>query len=279
MHIEEDETRTYSHTSLALWRLCKRRWFNRYILKKKELPFIPAAWSVHMVHKPIQLSIHNKFVFLGEKEWQACFDAFKLEIGDPNFEDHIHAVGTGKRILAAIRQTSPGLSGCLAEQEARIRFSTLTSYSSRPDLIGVRDGRRFTVDFKYTERAWKTVKAPWPIRPLLPYDDQLLGQAILSEADGFMRGTIAVEPKTGQISGPIYEEKLVDGQLRKEWLAETKATIEEIEGWLWNYEWQGAHHEPTSWPKNSASCLAFGKECPYTKDCKGGWNSAKRAGE
>jgi hypothetical protein len=271
MHVEDDGTHTYSHTSLSLWRLCKRRWYNRYVKHIKEPSNLQAAWSVNMVHKPIELTQAAGTV-LSEAQWLACFEGFRNDVGNPNFEDHIHTVGTSKRIFDAIACTPTGLENIRAESTFFLPFSNLTRYSSKPDIIGTREGRHFTVDFKYTERAWKTATTPWPVKPLLPYDDQLLGQSILAEADGYMRGTIAVEPKTGKIAGPIFEERLVDGQLRKEWLAETKATIEDIERWLWDWEWKGKHHEQTPWPKNTDACNAFGKPCSYLISCKTGWN-------
>ena len=262
MHVEDDGTRTYSHTSLSLWRLCKRRWFNRYVLHKKEVSGVAAAYSVEMVHKPIELDICD------DAEWQIRFQAFRELLGDPDFEDRLHTVGTGKRILAAIREQGPQLEHIVSEREATIKVSGASRYNSRPDQVGTREGRRFTVDYKYTEKAWRG-KDPWPVRPLLPYDDQLLGQAIATEADGFMRGTISLNPKTGEISGPVWQERLVDGQLRKEWLEHTAQDIQEIEHWITVGEWIDPNRP---WPKNEDACFAFGRECPHLASCKAGWS-------
>ena len=134
-----------------------------------------------MVHKPVEIVAGGKT--LNDATWDECFQSF-LDLG--GHEDRLHTVGTGKRIYDAIRTQDPQLDDCVAEPEIIFQLSRLSSYSSRPDLVGSRGGRRFTVDFKYTEKAWRG-KDPWPVRDLLPYDDQLLGQAIASKADGFMR--------------------------------------------------------------------------------------------
>lgn len=267
MHVETDGTRTYSHTSLSLWRLCKRRWWSRYILGIKE-PMSPvAAFSTHLVHAPIAAYYGSGAV----SDWSAFEKAFHTEIGD--HADRLHTVAAGQRILEAVRKSPPGVPvPGSAERETRIHLSGQKSYTSRADVWMERGtGRHWTVDFKYTERAWQAPGRPWPVRELLPYDDQLLGQAICSEADGFVRGTIRRDPKSGQLADPIiYQEHLVDASLRNEWLAETTATVEEVETWLrWSDGAIGIGPK-TSIPKNEDSCFAFGKSCPYLKMCKYG---------
>src|SRR5690349_10563280 len=137
MHIDENGKRTYSHTSLSLWRLCKRRWFHRYILHQKEPSGIAAAWSVAMVHKPVEIVASSKT--FDDATWDECFQSF-VELG--GHEDRLHTVGTGKRILDAIRAQGPQLEGVIAEKEIVFPLTRLSSYSSRPDLVGSRGGRR-----------------------------------------------------------------------------------------------------------------------------------------
>lgn len=207
---------------------------------------------------------------LSEAQWDALFQAFTEEIGgDP--EDGLHTVGTGKRIFEAIRATPPQLSAIVAESSQRLQLSGTTSYVSRPDLAGNMEGRRFTVDFKYTESKWRSASSPWPIKPLLPYDDQLLGQAICSEADGFIKATIRINPQSGKLADIVYEERLVDRAARQEWLAETRSTVDEIESWLMRIDpkWNLAPARP--WPKNEDACNAYGKPCPALQLCKAGW--------
>src|ERR1041384_412871 len=112
MHINEDGTRTYSHTSLSLWRLCKRRWFQRYICHQREPTGVAAAFSVEMVHKPIEYGM------LDEEAWLQRYVAFKALLGDPNYEDGLHTVGTGKRIHEAIRHQGHQLDNIVPEREA-----------------------------------------------------------------------------------------------------------------------------------------------------------------
>lgn len=196
-------------------------------------------------------------------QWEQDFrEAVKGLDYDPNF----YSMGVSQRILEAVRQPLATLHIQGTEQE-RIQDFGFARYTSRPDGVGVRyDGRRVTVDLKYTEARWRSLKEPWPVRPLKPYDDQLLGQAILSKADIFSRLTIRRHPKTGTLADPVYEECLVDAALREEWLVETRETMRDIEDRLASGD---------VWEKNEDACFAYGQACPHIKNCIGGLKGVK----
>lgn len=261
MHTEADGKHTYSHTSLSLWRLCPRKWFNRYILGRKDTVSAPAAFSVHLVHEPLAAFFRGDCV-----HWETLYKAFSEEMKGSDNVDDFHSLGAGKRILDAVRKTPPGFATFEGTESERFYDFGVAGYTSRPDLIGILQGRRYSLDWKYSETKWKTEKQPWPLKGLLPYDDQLLGQAVLAEADGFIRGTIRHNTTNGAINGPIYEECLVDTALRQEWLRETKATIIEIEACL----------ASGVFAKDTGSCYAFGRPCEHIKLCKGGFDIANR---
>lgn len=255
MHQDEDGTRTYSHTSLSLWRLCKRKWYYRYILKHQIVMSIQAIFSIHLVHKPLA-------AFFGgvDVEWEKYFADFQKKIG-ADVGDALHTIAAGQQILEHVQHTPPLLQNIKAEPRTFYHFK-VAHYTSRPDLVGFRDELRFTVDWKYTESKWKTDRQPWPVKELLPYDDQLLGQAICAEADGFIRGIVRCNPKSGQLADVVYQEQLVDDALREEWLSETEVTICEAEQAI----------ATNQFPKNEDACFAFGRPCEFIAMCKRGIN-------
>lgn len=255
MHQPEVGTRIYSHTSLALWRLCHRRWYQRYLApgRQREPQGETAAFSAVLVHEALSLHFSNQPI-----DWAALEAKFQGMV-DGKYDPSLHSVGSGQRILAAICATPPPVENAVPEAEIVYDFGT-ARYSTRPDLVGWFQGRRATVDFKYTEAKWRG-KEPWPIRPLLPYDDQLLGQAILSEAGTFIRCTIRRNPASHVLADPVYEERMVDSALREEWLAETSGTIADIEKRI-------ANGGP--WEKNDDACDAYRRECIFKPYCKRG---------
>lgn len=259
MHIEEDGTKTFSHTSIALWNLCQRRWFWRYVQHQREPVGLQAAWSVAMVHQPIELGALQ--AELSQEQWTACFKTFLEMINEKDAPDDLHTIDHAQRCIKA-------LAGVTASYDIRGREITyvqpfaLSRYSTRPDLI-IESGQgwRTTVDFKYTEAKWQSPKRPWPVKELLPYDDQLLGQGVVSKADSFTRITLRVNPQTGEYADPIIQEHPVDGFLRQEWLRETASTIMDIERSL---------EGKAPFAKNTNSCYAYGRACPFINQCKNG---------
>lgn len=264
----------YSHTSLALWNLCKRRWYHRYVLGQKEPPTINMAYSTHMVHGIIEEWIKPERQVarrMGHDEpidFKTPWKAFQEEVGldDETFNRSVlplFTVGTSERILTGFRGVAGAAETSFAAIENRYEFALgQARYVSKPDFIWTNPGASRTVDLKFETSAWPSSTRPWPLKPLSPFNDQLLGQAIAAGTDGFVRITFQGDRKSGKVNGPIIEERLVDAQMRKEWLAETEATIAEIERWLAS----GA-----SFPKNDASDYAFGRLCSYYEQCKLGF--------
>lgn len=252
----ENGTRVYSHTSLSLWRLCHRRWHNRYLLGRKEARSAAAAFSVHLVHEPLAEITRGNNV-----DWDGLWKAFLSTLAEEQIVAHkLHSLGTAQRIFEKTRDVPKRLGLSIGESERFFDFGQ-ARYTSRADAIGGIQGRNFTVDYKYSQAKWKSAREAWPLKPLKPYDDQLLGQAICAETDSFSRVSIRVNPITGQVADPVVEDRMVDAKLRQEWLVETETTIEEIERRI---------REDGPWEKNDGSCHAFNRDCGYIRDCSFG---------
>lgn len=258
MHTDKDGNRVYSHTSLSLWRLCQRKWHGRYVLGTKEAYGRAAAFSTFLIHAP--LSAHFGGLAL---DWKAQWQAFCEAIGGEDNVDDLHALGAARALVEQAIRNAPEGTWLCTEDACMLSFPGGARYYSRPDGIIEHGGRRYTVDWKYTEAKWRDAKTPWPVKELLPYDDQLLGQAICAQTDGFMRVTLRRNSGTGKVATPIIQSQLVDAALRTEWLGETEATILEIESWL-----KKTH---ASWPKNDEACFAYGRPCIFLRDCKLGF--------
>lgn len=239
---------TFSHSQLALFRLCSRRYHDYYILTGKGEPATDImAFSTWFVHKPIEMFVNSQTI-----DWDVLHANFLAEFGGSETYDHpIYNIKTAKRILELYKKHP--IKGVEAtEHKYYFNFPRCGHrYVSKPDFVS---GAK-TIDLKFT--------TAWEVKPLLPYDDQLLGQAICAERNTFCRYTIKCDKKTGKLEGPYIEEHNVDPALRNEWIEENYATILAIEHWR--------NETGISWPKSDGACYAFGRECARIKDCSFGF--------
>jgi hypothetical protein len=257
VHITETGEHVFSHTSLSLWRSCPRKWYHRYVLREQEPPGVAAAFSVRLIHQPFA------FRFGGQGPdipWELYESQFQNDIGGQH-ADAVFKVGTAINVLRSI-ESLPLWENVSDTEKTRLLSYGKAGYTSRADAIIVHGGRHYTVDIKFhafSSRYVQPSKTP-PIKPLLAFDDQLLGQAICAEADGFVRVTVQACRETGKVYGPIVEEHLVDAQLRGAWMRETEATIHAIMRTL---------EQGGPWVKNDDTCYRYGVmlPCPYLKEC------------
>jgi hypothetical protein len=139
----------YSHTSLRLWRLCKRRWYHKYVLGKREATSINAAFSTWLVHTPIEQTIQGQQV-----DWEACWRNCLKESGQADdFKHSLFNVAVGKQLLSLYLE-SP-VEGIVSSIETTKLFTFVSGscYSSKPDFL-VKNGRMFTVDLKLSTSNW-----------------------------------------------------------------------------------------------------------------------------
>lgn len=259
----------YSHTNLSLWRLCKRRWWHRYVLGEKEPQTPVMLFSIYMIHEVLALD---------DVDWDAQWSKFKAcpEVNN-DFSNTLLCLDTAKRLKRSFDEIKVEL-GKIVAAEQMFKYTLVPStfsFQSKPDLVIEKELICATVDFKFVTSNWPSAKRPWPLKPLSPFDDQLLGQALAVagdtgvdnyQASKFIRVSFQGDRKSGNISGPIIEERCVDLALASEWNSETIATIEEIERWS---------HDHRSHPKNDQACNAFGKPCSYLAACKNGFQGVQ----
>lgn len=260
----------YSHTSLSLWNLCKRRWWHRYMRGVKEPQTPVMLFSIYLLHETMMQP---------EPDWDAQWAKFTTEVGDASFKNTLLSLDTAKRIHRSFVAFKDEFEEIIAVERMELITldPSLHQFQSKPDFVAKKEGICSTVDFKFVTSNWPSAKRPWPLRPLAAFDNQLLGQAITVGATGteetvekFVRVSFQGDRKSGNISGPVIEEKCVDLALSSEWKAETIATIDEIEMWK-------AKDPGVPWPKNDQACNAFGKPCPHLAACGAGWKRDLRS--
>lgn len=264
-------TWTYSFSQLSLWRTCKRRYYHRYVLGQPE-PTTPAMRFGTLVHDAIETYLQDDGLSVDwQATWEALWANFLAEIGESeSFDDPCYNLKNAKRCLDLYKQYPLEGKVTSVEEPYYVAFAEGFRYVSKPDfVVGVDEPYptsldnppvtwklyRKTVDIK-TTTSFKVVA------PLLPYDDQLLGQALAAGADAFCRYTFPIDRKTGHVGEPVIEECPVDPIQAERWRGETLAEILEIESWR---KKTGA-----SWPKNSDACRAYSRDCPYIRSCSYG---------
>jgi hypothetical protein len=247
---------TYSYTQLKLWRECKRKYRYRYIDGIRDAS-TPAMCFGTLVHNGIEDWIDPLGV--PEIPWEMHWANFLADCGETDtFRHPAYNLDTAKRCLDLYKRSPVAGRVLEIEQSQVYTFPVGYRYQSKADfVVQLPDAppelaeRRYTVDFKTT--------TSWQVDPLLPFDDQLLGQAVCNNTDGFVRVTFQIDKKTGKVTGPHIEEQALDPILKAEWLAETEATISEIEN---------TRRAGQVWPKNGPSaCMAYGRECPHMARC------------
>ncbi len=269
---------SYSHTQLALWKLCKRRYYNKYLLGKEEPRTPNMAAGTWLCQNPIEELYENGLGLFNDVYWESVWANFLAEFGgDSTFDDPIFTINLAKQILAAYKANP--VQGKVIEIEKCFIYELGEGlqYISIPDLV-VEKRRdpillggfehpfhRTTWDIKlktFTQRyAGDTLYAN---APLSPFDDQCLGQAICSDSCRFGHIQFFIGKKDGVLIGPVYQEHTVSDIFKAEWILETEAEIREIECWK-------RSPKTYPWPKNDQACRAYGKSCHYLNNCRFGF--------
>ena len=259
-----NETWTYSHTQLALWKLCKRRYYMRYVLGRKEPTTANMAAGTWLAQEPIETYYQGRT--FDDIAWQSIWANFLAEFGGTDdYDDPIFTLDLAKRILAAYK-ASP-VQGKVVEIEKRYvkEFAGGYQYVSIPDLVVEREQGRIAFDLKLkTFNQTKAGDTFWLKPELSPFDDQGVGQAVCSGSRAFGQIQFWVGKRDGVVHGPFYVEHQLGGTMAQEWMDETKAEIEDI------YAYTGAY-KTLPFPKNDQACHAFGRPCSWLANCKFGF--------
>ena len=278
----EHETWTYSHTQLALWKLCKRRYYTRYMLGKREPTTPNMAAGTWLAQNPIEHYEQDGRSTDDINFWNTVWPNFLAEFGgDDSYKDPVFNLDLAKRILAAYK-INP-VQGKVIDIEKTVYkdFQDGLRYSSRPDFV-VESTRPTILLGGYENMITHTT---WDIKlktfsqsragdtffakaELSQFDDQCLGQAILAGAQAFGQIVFLVGKKDGTLIGPVYLEHSVDPTLAQEWVRETNCEIGELDQWRNVNVLLG-----TPWPKNDQACHAFGKPCAHLASCNFGFES------
>ena len=268
---------TYSHTQLALWKQCKRRYYNSYILGRKEPTTANMAAGTWLAQNNIYQWMSDEG-YPEEPHWELLWANFLAEFGgDDSYDDPIFTLDLAKTILKAYR-ANPVQGKVISIEETFYKDLGSYRYSSRPDLVvespyiqsianaSLEIGyitKRTTWDIKLKTFNQTKVGDTWYVKPeLSTFDDQCLGQAICAGADAFGQIQFWVGKKDGKVIGPVYVEQAVSATLAKEWEWETLAEMINIDSWKIANELVG-----NSWPKNDAACHNFGRPCPHLQSC------------
>lgn len=268
MHTDEDGKRYYSHTSLTLFRLCPRRWYRRYVRGIAEGTSDAAAAGTWLCERPVTGLITQDGIYSNHHEvyWANFLAEFG---GDDSYQSALYTPELPRNVLK-LYKASP-IQGKVVEIQKRYVYDLTGGflYQSIPDFVVWRsrpemvESSTVALDCKLRSYWGKYPDAPPEVEPLLPYDDQGLGQAIAAGADTFGQMRFYVNKRTGELHGPVYVEEPVSSILREEWIQNQVDTIEQIERYL-----KRTH---ASWPIDQNGCKAFGRECPGLEECKLGW--------
>lgn len=268
--MDMEENWSYSHTQLALWKLCKRRYYNKYVRKLQEPKSPNMAAGLWLVQAPVE-----EYHQIGDQAnipvyWDSVWKNYIKELsGIDNLP--IFNVELAKQVQKSYVKTP--LHGKVVDIERRFNLTLPDGqvYQSRPDFVVEANGVRSTWDIKLMTfnqiRAGDTFYANKT--PFYQMDDQCLGQAICANADFFGQIRFFVGKKDGLLIGPVYVEQPVSTILKAEWLLETQAEVRDIETWRKLLDTQPTY----PWPKNDSSCHAFGRLCHYFDGCNFGFEA------
>lgn len=253
-------TWTYSHTQLNLFRICPRRYYEKYVIgpgdDEEMSPIV--EFSKLLVHEPIEARANG--VPWGLKQYQEAEAKFMKTTGlKPDFTYFGADLAIDiQRMLSDTPLANPkdvqfveygktvGLSDPWGSDEVRWQFQ------SKPDIVRP----SMTIDLKVTES--------WKPKPLMSFADQFMGQAIVFGRPVFCR--IVFQILKGKAQSPIVDELPVDEVLAEEWVRNTVRTI----------KWIEHCREIGYWPQQEQGCEAYGRPCPFKGSCSYGFTDQKR---
>jgi hypothetical protein len=254
----------YSHTQLAVWNACKQRYKRQYIDNIKEPRSDNMAAGTWLCQNPIEHFIKTGKDPIWEDVWQGFIKEFDGDID--TYSSKIFNLDTAKQILKLYKK-SPIDGGVVGiEKRFTYQFPDGTAYSSRPDLLVEQP---YITDIHCLDLKMKTFNQSkagdtfFAKSYLSQFDDQGLGQAVLSGSQGFGQIIFYIGKKDGLVLGPDYKEHLLNPILAENWLQETALQIQDIERYR-------RLEQRLSWPKNSSSCALYGKPCPHLASCNFG---------
>lgn len=248
-----DSTWTYSHTQLSLYRLCPRRYYERYILPPPEVALIEAVslqqiYSRDVIHPGIEALHHQSDTPFN---LQLSIDKFRGHDVVRNMDTTPWDLKLAESIFASYR-LNPLDNPTHVEYEGRIKLDdTVTGeknkyqFLSKPDFVI----EESTVDLKFTMS-----NRPYPLKP---FDDQMLGQAIVFNKKFFCRYQICVDAKTMLLKDIVVEQHPVDDLLRDNWFERTVRSVRDIE----------ESRRCNIWVEHDHACGAFNRVCPYMGSC------------
>ena len=249
-----DSTWTYSHTQLSLYRLCPRRYYERYILPPPEIAIIEAVskqqvYSSLVIHPGIEALHTNRST------------PFDLELSIKEFREHEVVSGEdtsvwdlllAESILESYSANPITPSPTHVEREGHMKIDDILTgeknkyqWLSKPDFVNDES----TIDLKFT-----LSHRPFPLEP---YNDQMLGQAITWNKPKFQRYQICVDKKTMTLTDILVDEHFVDDLLRQNWFERTYKTMHDIE----------RARAENLWPEHDHACGAYAKVCPFKAGC------------
>ncbi len=243
---------TFSHTQLSLFRLCNRRYYFRYVLNLPDPPDEKMVYSSLLVHHMLECWLKYRLP-MNRDDWGVQWENFVNTFPATKLD-----LTPAQEAFRAFTAYFPNLDGEVQLVEAKT-YAEIGGhrYVSKPDFVLLRGGSaRWTVDFKFSLSDWEP-------KPLSPFEDQLLGQAVTHEAEGFIRVHIRWGKAGRSGKAQIHlnvEEQPVDPVLADEWKQDTIDTMEAIS--------TARRRVRGGWPKHTGSCHAFGRPCPYMAQCK-----------
>jgi len=258
-----DETKpwVYSHTQLDLWRTCKRRYHWRYELGHKEPTTDNMAAGTWLVQNPIEDLLRGEEI-INEAYWANFLAEFggTADYDGPLFTDKL----PGKALAAY--KANPVVGNVVEiEHTFEIELPGGIRYSSRPDLVVEREGKRVVLDIKLKTFNQARNGDEFFLKPALsPLDDQGISQAVCAGADAFGQIQFWLGKKDGLLRGPFYLEHPLNPVLAEEWRWETYWECDER-------RFMRRHFRSDSWPKNPDACNKFGRVCPAWDACNFGF--------
>ena len=211
-----DETKpwVYSHTQLDLWRTCKRRYHWRYELGHKEPTTDNMAAGTWLVQNPIEDLLRGEEI-INEAYWANFLAEFggTADYDGPLFTDKL----PGKALAAY--KANPVVGNVVEiEHTFEIELPGGIRYSSRPDLVVEREGKRVVLDIKLKTFNQARNGDEFFLKPALsPLDDQGISQAVCAGADAFGQIQFWLGKKDGLLRGPFYLEHPLNPVLAEEW--------------------------------------------------------------
>jgi len=271
--MDEIKPWVYSHTQLDLWRTCKRRYHWRYELGHKEPTTDNMAAGTWLVQEPIEKwELNNRYVDDDHGySWEVGWANFLAEFGGDDTYDG--PLFTPKLPVATLKayKANPIVGNVVEiEYTFRIEMAGGVHYSSRPDLVVEREGKRVVWDIKLKTFNQARNGDEFFLKPTLsPLDDQGISQAVCAGADAFGQIQFWLGKKDGLLRGPFYLEHPLNPVLADEWKWETYWECMEIDN-------MKRHFESDSWPKNPDACNKFGRVCPAWDACNFGFVGVKK---